>query len=273
MRAPWYFVLPEERSQPSGGNIYNDCIIQALQQVGQSVEIISADDYLQAIRQDQVGMYWVDTLVLESIREVLSLRPSQARSLLIVHHLESLSPSTGQSAEKYRAKEQPWLNWFDGFLATSHFTKDYLRRREVSQPIIVAEPGTDISLTAIPKRGTEKVHALVVANLVERKGILPWLQWLVENVKEHDQFSLTIVGRLDIEPVYAQQCISIIKENSLRLKYVYLVGSQPFHQMANFYHKSNLFISAASMETFGMALQEARVHQLPILAIDGGNSA
>ncbi len=273
MHPPWYFVLPKERNQPSGGNIYNKYIIQALQQVGQSVEVISADDYLQAVFQDQTGIYWVDTLVLESIQEVLSLSPSQAHSLLIVHHLESLAPAKGQSAEKLRAQEEPWLNWFNGFLATSYFTKDYLRQREVSQPIVVTEPGTNISLTATPKRSTEKVHALMVANLVERKGILPWLQWLVENVSTRDQFALTITGRLDIEPVYAQQCISVIKDHSLLLKYVYLVGSQPFNQMTNFYHKSNLFISVASMETFGMALQEARVYQLPILTTDGGNSA
>jgi hypothetical protein len=90
MRTSWYFVLPEERTQPSGGNIYNERLIEAIQQTDQPSEIISAATYVKAIRQDQRGTYWVDTLVLEQIPEVLSLRPRQARSLLMVHHLNSL---------------------------------------------------------------------------------------------------------------------------------------------------------------------------------------
>ncbi len=273
MRLPWYFVLPKERSQPSGGNIYNERIIQALRQAEQSVEIISANDYLRAIYQGQSGTYWVDTLILESIREVLLLQPFRARSLLIAHHLESLAPPAGQSAKDLRAKEKPWLDWFQGFLATSHFTKAYLLEQRVSQSIIVAEPGTDISANNIPDRDTTTIRVLIVANLVERKGILPWLKWLAKNLKDRDQFSLTIVGRTDIEPAYAQYCQSTIENHPMLRKQLRLVGSQPSHQMAAFYQKSNLFISVASMETFGMALQEARMYRLPILALEGGYSA
>ncbi|WKN44598.1 glycosyltransferase family 4 protein [Tunicatimonas pelagia] len=273
MQPPWYFVLPKERDQPSGGNIYNERIILALQETGQSVEIILADDYRQAIFQNKPGTYWVDTLILESIQEVLSQHPSQSRSLLIVHHLASLAPPVGQSAEELRAKEKPWLDWFQGFLATSHFTKDYLRQQHVSQPVVVAEPGIDVSVTNVPKRTTKTVQALMVANLVERKGILPWLQWLAEHVAEHDQFSLTIVGRLDIERHVAQKCISMVESHTSLRERITIVGSQLFNQMTNFYQTSNLFISVATMETFGMALQEARTHQLPILTLDGGYSA
>jgi glycosyltransferase involved in cell wall biosynthesis len=38
------------------------------------------------------------------------------------------------------------------------------------------------------------------------------------------------------------------------------------------YRRANLFISASRMETFGMALQEARAHGLPILALDAGHA-
>ncbi|MEM9832789.1 MAG: glycosyltransferase family 4 protein [Bacteroidota bacterium] len=273
MRPPWYFVLPEERRQPSGGNIYNERIIQALQQVGQSVEIISAIDYPQAVRRDQEGVYWVDTLILESIREVLSLQPSRAHSLLIVHHLESLAPAQNQSAEKPLAQETPFLLWFQGFLATSTFTRDYLRQRGLSQPIIIAEPGIDNPNLAISDRDTETVRALMVANLVERKGALPWLQWLADSVQSSDYFFLTIVGRTNIEPNYAQACINLVKKHPLLESLVNFLGSQPPSRMSRFYEEANLFISTAQMETFGMALQEARLYRLPILTLDGGYSA
>jgi len=273
MCSPWYFVLPEERSKPSGGNIYNERIVSVLRQVGRPVETISTGDYLRAVRQDQSGFYWVDTLLLNDIREVLSLKPNRACSLLIVHHLESLAPLSGQAVEELRAQEQPWLTWFQGFLATSHFTESYLRQRKVTQPVVVVEPGTDTTTMEIPERNLKKIRALTVANLVDRKGVLPGLQWLARNTKEGNQFSWTIVGRLDIEPAYAQHCISIIDEHPLLQKCVRLVGSQPPDQMTDFYRESNLFVSLASMETFGMALQEARTYQLPILTMKGGYSS
>jgi len=275
MRRPWYFVLPEERDQPSGGNIYNDRIITALAQWGQSVEIIPVDDYRQAVRQDQPGTYWVDTLVLDQIQDILLLNPSQLRSLLIVHHLESLAPPAGQSAEVLWAKERPFLSWFQGFLASSSFTQDYLRERGFSQPVLVAEPGVDIvpDQKFTTQRTTESIYALMVANLVERKGILPWLQSLAQSLQPTNRFNLTIVGRTDMEPVYAQQCLRLIQEHPMLKSCVTATGSQAPGQMLYFYQRANLFISAARMETFGMALQEARMNRLPVLTLKGGYSA
>jgi glycosyltransferase involved in cell wall biosynthesis len=42
--------------------------------------------------------------------------------------------------------------------------------------------------------------------------------------------------------------------------------------MDDAYDRAHLLVSAAPMETFGMAIFEARAHGLPILAIDGGNA-
>ena len=274
MRHPWYFVLPEERGQPSGGNIYNERIIGGLARWGQPVEIIAVDYYWQAVRQDHPGTYWVDTLVLEQLSDILSLRPTEPRSLLIIHHLESLAPPPGQFVEVLQAKEKPFLEWFNGFLATSSFTQDYLREQGLSQPVIVAEPGVDIvqDQEITSQRKTEKIHALIVANLVERKGILPWLQSLAQRLQPTDQFRLTVVGRSDIEPDYARQCWQLIQEHPLLSNCVTVVGSQSPEQMPAYYQRANLFVSAARMETYGMALQEARIHRLPILALRGGNS-
>jgi glycosyltransferase involved in cell wall biosynthesis len=277
MRPPWYFVLPEEgeRELPSGGNIYNDRIIQALTQVSQPVNIVPVDGYLQAVRQDKGGIYWVDTLLLESLQEILALRPSRAHSLLIVHHLESLAPPAGQSAEVLLAKEKPFLDWFQGFLASSTFTRDYLQQQGVSQPIIVAEPGVDIipNQKAFHYRTTDSLRALMVANLVERKGILSFLQHLAPALQATDQFSITVVGRTDIEPGYAQRCLDLVQHHSWLKQRVTLAGNQPPKQMPSFYRQANLFISTASMETFGIALQEARLHRLPILTLSAGYSA
>ncbi|MGD1891138.1 MAG: glycosyltransferase family 4 protein [Cyclobacteriaceae bacterium] len=275
MPRPWYFVLPEEKEQPSGGNIYNDRIIKALAQWGQVVNIISVDEYREAVHKNQPGIYWVDTLVMNKIQDVLSTRITQLHSLLIVHHLESLAPPPGQSAEVLQAKEKPFLTWFDGFLATSNFTRDYMLEQGFSQPILVTEPGVDIvhDQAFARQRTTESIKALMVANLVERKGVLPWLQYLTQQLERTDRFTLTIIGRTDIEPNYAQQCLQLIQKHPLLKSCVTVAGNQSPEQMPTFYQSANLFISTARMETFGMAIQEARSYRLPVLLLKGGYSA
>lgn len=273
MRQPWYFVLPEARFQPSGGNIYNERLIEALVRAGQPLEIMPVNDYIIAIQEDRAGVYWVDTLLLEQLSDLLSLRPQQARSLLIVHHLNSMSPSNGQLLEALQVEEQPFLNWFQGFLATSTFTRDYLRKLEPDRPILVVEPGiTAPAIVALP-RSTETVRALMVANIVARKGLLPWLQELAKVLLPSDDFSLTIVGRTDIEERYAEQCSQFIREHPLLSRRVQFAGSQSPDRMELFYRQANLLVSTATMETFGMALQEARAYRLPILVLAGGHSA
>ena len=273
MRKPWYFVLPEERTLPSGGNIYNEHLIATLQSVGQPVNIISVEAYINAVEQDQAGVYWVDTLMLDHLDGVITQHPQRACSLLIVHHLNSLSPAKGQSRENLLAQEILFLNWFQGFLVTSSFTGDYLRQQGLSQSIIVVEPGiASADIVTLPK-SIETVRALMVANLVERKGILPWLHQLARLLQPTDSFSLTIVGRSDIEVDYANRCRDFLREHPLLHHRVRLAGSQHPQQMPIFYQQANLLVSAAIMETFGMALQEARAHRLPILAVQGGYTA
>nr|WKN34250.1 glycosyltransferase family 4 protein [Tunicatimonas sp. TK19036] len=272
MSAHWYFVLPEARNQPSGGNIYNERLLAALKQAGKSISIISVNDYINAVQHDRAGIYWVDTLVLEHLSALLSLRPKQACSLLITHHLDSMSPADGQSSAALLSEEKPLVSWFQGFLATSTFTRDYLRQHGFSQPILVVEPGITVSKMAALPRDTGTIRALMVANVVERKGILPWLQQLAQGLQPTDSFSITIVGRSDIEPQYANRCHQFIREHPLLNRRVQFAGSQPPGQMPLFYQQANLLVSTAMIETFGMALQEARAYQLPILALKGGYS-
>ena len=51
---------------------------------------------------------------------------------------------------------------------------------------------------------------------------------------------------------------------------VHIEPPLPYARMREVYETSHLLISAASVETFGMAIYEARAHGLPIVAIDGG---
>ena len=272
MNRPLYFVLPDMEDIPSGGNLYNAHLIGALRQQRAGVEVLDWPDYLELRRAGKPGIFWIDTLFLEPYKELSPPHFEHQREGLIVHHLESLYPPEGYSSEEwYTHQEAEVLKRFSCFLVTSTYTRDYLQTKGfVSQQIIVAPPALGLA----PQQrdiDTRELRALMVSNLVERKGILPFLNALARRWQELGPFSLTIVGSDEIEPEYARAChqlMDVYPELSTR---IHLTGALLPRKTNRYYRFSNLFLSTAFMETYGMALQEARSFRLPILALNRGN--
>lgn len=270
MNHTFYFVLPEDRHLPSGGNIYNQKLTEALQAAGHSIYTISFEAYRQALQEDQPGCYWVDSLFVRQMTDLLTIRSRHTRSFFIFHHLESLSPPPGISShEVFHRDEEKALAFFDGFLATSDFAEKYLRERGFRQPVLVVPPGLD-PLPSFSRAPGDTVRALMVANLIERKGVLEWLTHLGDSAVQNYPFYLTIVGRDDLEPAYAQACRQAVAAHPVLREKICLTGSLPHTEVLRHYAQSDVFISAARMETYGMALQEAKACGLPLLAVAGG---
>lgn len=252
------FLLPDPESFQSGGNHYNRQLLQALQRLGIS--------YVEAHRVADIapdGPVFVDTLLAQA-----NLPPNRPR-WLIVHHLQSLYPPAGYTSSAYfQQHEAHLLRQFDGFLVSSPFTLDYLRQHGLKQPCIVVEP----ALAATPplkNKGYKEIRAVVVANLVVRKGILPLLQQLKEQ-GPWPKLSLRLYGESHLQPAYAEQCLRKIA--GLPEGIVAYKGAVPQAGMAIAYQWANLLISASYMETYGMALQEGRAHGLPLLVRAGGHT-
>lgn len=266
-----HFVLPDDRHLPSGGNVYNEKLIAALKRLGQSVEIIDFSSYREAILEDKAGIYGVDSLFVEDMKSLLDTKTQQAFSIFILHHLQSLYPPASVDAEQYyKMHEKEVLNFFQAFLLTSDFSKKYLQEKGIKAPLMVAEPALSLA--------DQRTHALnfplkalMVANVVERKGILALLEALSLQVKEEDEFRLDIIGRKDMEPAYYEACTSLVEASPLHRK-VNFLGEMSHEDTLKQYAQHHLFISAAQMETFGMAIQEAKSYGLPLLLCKGGNA-
>ena len=193
--------------------------------------------------------------------------------MLITHHLTSLFPPKGISSETYfKTIEQVHIRRFDGFLATSDFTRNYLVRNGIPrEKIYVCPPGIE-PLTIEAKSSGQVFRAIIVANVIERKGILPFLKALAKEMDESDLFQLTICGSLEMDLAYAEQCLSVIKENVQLAANIHFLGAVPQARVFELYAQSDVLISASFMETFGMAIQEANALGLPMFLLEGGNS-
>jgi glycosyltransferase involved in cell wall biosynthesis len=204
--------------------------------------------------------------------------------VLIVHHLPSLEPDLAPG-DPAREIERAALTRFDGFLATSPFTADWLAARGLDRGRILtvvpalADLGQQlggVARTGDSDRDTDvaddatAVRGLLVGNLIPRKSVRELLAALAAGLRPDDPLSLEIVGRDDIDPAYAAACARLAGEHPALRARVTLGGAVPHQRMPEIYRRANLFISASRMETFGMALQEARGQGLPILALDAG---
>ncbi|WPP51645.1 glycosyltransferase family 4 protein [Catalinimonas niigatensis] len=268
-----HFVLPDDRHLPSGGNIYNEQLIEALISLGQSVKIIDFAAYREAVLHDQEGIYGVDSLFVEEMKPLIGVRPAKTYSFFIMHHLQSLHPPAGVDATLFfEEHEKEVLDFFQAFLLSSAYSKTYLLQKGISAPMMVVEPASTLASSVSSLPPDLPVKGLMVANVVERKGILPFLEALSSQSEKEDAFVLNIIGRTDMEPDYFDACVQLVETSDLKNK-VHFLGGLEHTATLKQYAQHHLFLSTAHMETFGMAIQEAKVQGLPLLLYEGGHAA
>jgi glycosyltransferase involved in cell wall biosynthesis len=280
------FVLPPQSELVSGGNIYNRELVSALRRQGGTVEEVSESEWARLLADSEVGTFFVDTLSIQKFLAAVgppgAARPPGQRFVLVVHHLPSLEPGLSDDHPSLTV-ERAALPRFDGFLATSQYTAALLRARGLTRPCMTVPP-------ALPARARPAleyrpgVRGLLVGNLIPRKGVLPFIAALAAARRRGDQLTVDIVGRSDLDPSYASACVRAAREAGFTdaraggdeeegRVVVHFRGPVPYEAMEGFYRDASLLLSPSSMETFGMALQEARAFGLPILATRGGNTA
>jgi glycosyltransferase involved in cell wall biosynthesis len=190
--------------------------------------------------------------------------------MLIVHHLTSFEPGADEAT---RALDDTAVFAFDGFLTTSPLTTELIAARGASRAKIMTVTPPPPLVAAEPRSYEPPLRAAMVANLIARKRILAFLEALAARAREEDRFSVDIVGRSDLDRDYAARCHELVQRTSGLAARVRFRGPVPHEKIGDVYRAASIFVSAATMETFGMSLQEARAHGLPILAVDAGHVA
>ncbi|HEY2404828.1 MAG TPA: glycosyltransferase family 4 protein [Polyangiaceae bacterium] len=260
------FALPAHSEQVSGGNIYNHELLRAVaartRQLSEPIEHVRA-----RIERGEPGFYFLDSL---NLLDLLTLPPARSgqRYGLIVHHLPSLEPDR-DAGEDALDRERAALARCDALLATSPFTSEILRLRGVDAKRILTVP--PVALAGEPAQSiNEPFTFCLVSNLIPRKGIRELFEALDAQLDASDRFHLDLAGREDIDVDYARSCLETVQGSQRLSSIVRYLGPVEHDRIAQVYRHASAFVSAATMETFGMAVQDARAFGLPILGLDGG---
>jgi glycosyltransferase involved in cell wall biosynthesis len=270
------FVVPDPTATITGGNLYNASLTAALRAAGADVRVRDRASARAAPDEAAATSYWVDSLYLDALP---SLRRSGARTWLIAHYLPSLvARGAIPSLAELSAEERAALAAADGFLAPS----EYMARALVAlgaapRPVLVVAPGLDVApavddTSVAAALARDHVAALLVGNVVPGKRVLPLVDALAPHLAAGAPLRLTIAGSLAMDPAYARACRERVAAAPALVAAVDFAGPLPRAALLAKLAASDLLVSPSCMESFGLALAEARALGLPIVARDGGNS-
>jgi glycosyltransferase involved in cell wall biosynthesis len=102
---------------------------------------------------------------------------------------------------------------------------------------------------------------------------LPFLHELAQVVPSAATFKLVIAGDLQLEAAYARDCLALCEQHPWLRDHVSFLGSVSQSELFARLERASVLVSASRMESYGMALAEARALGTPILALPGGNIA
>lgn len=273
------FVVPDLDGPVTGGTLFNRMVVASLERAKVACRVcpaVAARAELSHAGLDDV--FWTDSLFLELLPDLARCRHRRARLGLLVHYLPSLVTSVVSRGPDLASwdlsrSETEALSAADLVLVTGGYMRGVVERaleRGVVPPprLLVVEPGR---LSAGPVELPQPpVRAVLVANLLPGKGILPFLRSLAEQTLASDQYQLDIVGGADLDPDYARACERAADEGRLHGR-VRRLGERSPEATVRHMASCNLLVSASMMESYGMALAEARCLGLPIVANRGGN--
>jgi len=262
------FVLPRDRRSPTGGTIYNRSLLRALGRSGWSFEIV---DLPKALQRDRPARFWVDSLYLKSVPD-LHRRCADGSSIrILVHYLPSLVAELPAERQTWRRVETRAFRCAQAFVVTSDFAGAELATRGLGdRPSLVLPPAPSVRRVPVRPRDPDRFRGLMVANLVPGKGILEFLSAFDAALHRRERFSLEIAGRTDMDPAYARECRRVIAEGDKLRGRIRLLGTCGPTELRRAYLRNAFFVSASRMESFGMALQDARVFGLYLLVRSGG---
>jgi glycosyltransferase involved in cell wall biosynthesis len=216
---------------------------------------------------------WVDSLYLEAVPGLA--REAPGRVHLCLHYLPSLVEHGGGWTPALLGEvERAALREARSILVPSAWLGRVIAQTgALSGRCCVVEPGVDLGATPSPPAASRgQLCAVMVANVVPGKGVLPFLLALEQALRDPAQLIFTIVGSLTAAPAYAESCREAVAASATLARVVRFAGSLSPRATQGVIAGADVLLSASRMESYGMALAEARALGIPIVAREGGNA-
>jgi glycosyltransferase involved in cell wall biosynthesis len=252
------FVHPELRSFPSGGNVYDQNLLECAGRGGFPLASLPCrDDALP-------GGHW-DLLVWDSLCLDRLARIAGERIALLLHYLPSLDPALSASEKQaVQAVEHRAMTQADLAIVTGRTVADAVRTRWPGTPVFLCEPGVGDAFLRHrrgPVGGT--VRLLTVANPSPAKGHAQLLAMLRR--LRHLHWHWEVVGDGGLYPDEVRRLRDGAAQAGIADRITFH-GALAQEAVAALMGTCDLFVSPSTYEAYGMAVAEAAAAGLPVLS-------
>ena len=276
------FIQSGDFNTISGGNLYNQRIIEGLKNKGINLKFIPLKNfpfpkeedieelrnYLDKTSGDHLVV--IDSLVLGAVPGLVEHYRKRYKIIGLIHlplHLNIRYDE--ETREKFRQQDLHSFQKVYSLVVPSPYTKNILTGMGVSaSKIEVIRPGQDTYIK--DREYSEKPsNLLCVSNISRRKRQLDLLKAL-SGLKGYD-WKLTLCGNPGFDPEYYTDLKLFMEQNVLgeRIKFT---GQLPPQEIHDYYKQADLFIFPSDFESHPMALAEAMAFKLPVVAsLNGAN--
>ena len=252
------FVHPPLGSFPSGGNVYNEKLLEYAGRC--DFPLVSLPWRGDALPRGNWDLLAWDSLFLDRLARIAG-----ERIALLLHYLPSLGPvrdSRGRRA--LQAVEHHAIAQADFAIATGKTVAEALSARWAGKRVFLCEPGVrEVFLHNRRGRAGQPVKLLTVAHLLPAKGHGQLLEILRQLRRLHWHWQ--VVGDCSLAP----ETVRCLRDRAARAE---LTDRITFHgalqqdAVAALMANSDLLVFPSTFEAYGIAVAEAAAAGLPVLS-------
>lgn len=177
--------------------------------------------------------------------------------------------STEQGRGRARALVRRLLkNGVDGFIVNGASGGRYMRSLGVpAQRLFTVPYATDVMHFSAYDAVPEPDHLLYAGQLIERKGLLPFLSVLAEWARRHPERLLrfTLAGEGPLRP----HLEAVEVPSNLKIE---MPGNVPYERLGDLYSRASIFVLPAFADTWALVINEAMAAGLPVLGSTGAQA-
>ena len=252
------FVHPPLESFPSGGNVYNEKLLEYAGRCG--FPLISLPWRGAALPCGNWDLLAWDSLFLDRVTRIAG-----ERIVLLLHYLPSLDPALDLRGRlALQAIEHGAVAQADFAIATGKIVAEAVTARWPGKPVFLCEPGVGKAfLRNRPVRADQTVKLLTVAHLLPAKGHGQLLEILRQ--LRHLHWHWQVVGDCGLAP----ETVRRLRDQAAQVELADRItfhGALQQEAVAALMTNSDLLVLPSTFEAYGMAVAEAAAAGLPVVS-------
>lgn len=262
-------LLHPPLDRPSGGNVYDRCLLEAAHDAGVALSpvVVDFDDVERRFAEAAPAFRLWDGLLLERLARRGPL--ARGRWGVLLHWLASQDPALDAAARRrLEAIEDRIVEAASLVVVSGVGLQRALSGRHPRRRIALCEPGVrDAFLAATPAAPAapapaSDVELLTVANLVPAKGLLQALPALAS--LRSLRWRWQVVGDRDVDPGHARRFDEEARRLALKHRIVQH-GPLDAPAVVERMDRADLFVFPSRFESYGLVLAEAAARRLPVV--------